>query len=220
MIEAAVTRPRLRTSRRLVLWAALFLLATQVLAAKPPKQLSQVIDAFLNMNQTSLRIEQIIDWRFGGADDSLQLDMDIQGNRSFHVTVPAFGMEIFVTETEMLSLNHIRQQAILESASPTALLDQLFVGGDLSDAKFKKQKITPDGSKQLDFVFSSDFSDWDQLSVILDAAGTLNRIILLDYDGNRYSISLHTLDHFNDFTIPDLATIYPHYQIADLRDTK
>lgn len=187
------------------------------LSANPPKQLSQVIDHFLNLEATSLEISQVIDWRFAGESDSIRLRMDINAGRNFHMILPAFGMEIYVSENEMLTLNHVRQQVLYEEATPDALLKQLFVGGDLNDARFKREKSLKNGNKRLDFQFDGDFSDWESLSVILDETDNLQKIILVDYDGNEYLITLKTLPEFERFVFPDVNTDYLHYQVADLR---
>ena len=198
--------------------AALVLSITFGYAAKPPKQLTGVIQHFMDMDSTSLEITQVIDWRFSSESDSIKLQMNITAGHNFHMTLPAFGMEIFVTEREMVTINHSRQQILYESASPDALLKQLFVGGDLNEARFKGEKKLEQGSRRLDFQFSGDFSDWEALSVILDSKDNLNRIILQDYDGNKYLISLKYLPRFEGYLFPDIGTEYSHYQIADLRD--
>jgi len=194
----------------------LLIIAAQ-LSAATPKELSGVIDHFMNMEASSLEIQQIIDWRFAGANDSITLRMDIKAGQNFHLNLPAFGMEIYVTETEMMTLNHVRAQILYENATPDALLKQIFVGGDLNRARFKGKKTLDSGLRQLDFKFDSDFSDWQSLSVILDDQDELQKLILVDYDGNRYLITLTYLPEFADFNMPDIQRDYLHYQIADLR---
>ncbi|MEA3286489.1 MAG: hypothetical protein U9Q77_03825 [Candidatus Marinimicrobia bacterium] len=194
------------------------LLIAQGWAGKTPQQLNQVIDHFMKMQSSSLEISQVIDWRFMGKNDSITLKMDIKADRNFHLTLDAFGMEIFVTENEMMTINHVRQQIIYENASPDELLKQLFVGGDLSDARFKREEITGNGLKRLDFRFSGDFSDWESLSVVLDANDDLKQIILVDYDGNKYLITLNYLKNYHDFVLPNIQKDFLHYQTADLRD--
>lgn len=196
----------------------LLILVSSSSAASPPKQLTQVIDHFMNMESTSLEIHQVIDWRFSSSNDSIDLQMDIKAGRNFHLTISAFGMELYVTENEMMSINHLRQQILYEDAEPDALLKQLFVGGDLNDARFKREKNLEGGLRQLDFKFASDFSDWVELSVILDQNDNLKKMILVDYDGNQYLISMTYRSNFNDFTLPDIKQDYLQYQISDLRD--
>ncbi|MCF7824092.1 MAG: hypothetical protein K9N35_07960 [Candidatus Marinimicrobia bacterium] len=195
----------------------LIAMVAQVFAAKAPRELTSVINHFLNLEATSLEIHQVIDWRFFNKHDSLSFRMDIKAGRNFHMNLAAFGMEIFVTESEMMTLNHVRAQILYEDASPDALLKQLFVGGDLNDARFKGQKQLGNGLRQLDFVFVGDFSDWESLSVILDDEDDLKKLTLVDYDGNNYLITLHYLEQFEDFNLPDLKTEYVNYQVADLR---
>ncbi len=193
-------------------------LLSMVYAKKAPKELTHVIDHFMNMEATSLEISQVIDWRFSSKFDSVNLQMDIKGGRNFRLTLPAFGLEIFVTENEMITLNHVRAQILFENASPDALLNQLFVGGDLKDARFKREKAIENGLRRLDFRFVSDFSDWESLSVILDGEENLKRMILVDYDGNKYMINLRYLADFNNYELPDVKQDYLHYQVADLRE--
>lgn len=186
-------------------------------AADPPKELKQVIDDFMNLEATSLEVSQVIDWRFSSKNDSVRFQMDIKEGRNFHLDLAAFGLEIYVSETEMMTVNHARSQIIYEDASPDALLEQLFVGGDLNDARFKNEKKLKGGRRELHFLFSSDFSDWDRLSVILNNNDKLETINLIDYDGNKYIISFQELRKFTDFHMPAVKTDYLHYQIADLR---
>jgi len=213
VLEALVCR-----GRHLV-WIFL-LLHVQSFAAETPKQLQSVIDDFLNMENKSIRIEQVIKWRFAPNDDSLYLNIDIKAGRSFHVTLPAFGMEIFVSDAEMMTLNHARQQLILENASPDALLNQLFVGGDLRDARFRKEKTLKNGTHELDFVFSGDFSDWDKMTIRLDRERMLQGMTLVDYDGNKYLIRFEYKLAYEPFVVPDMETDFQSYQIADLRENK
>ena len=187
-------------------------------AAKPPKQLVTTIEHFMNMDSTSIEISQVIDWRFATENDSIKLQMDIQGGHNFHMTLAAYGMEIFVTEHEMVTINHSRQQILFEKASPDALLKQLFVGGDLNTARFQREKDLGLGARQLDFKFAGDFSDWESLTVIVDKNDNLTKINLVDYDGNKYLISLKYLPRYVGFSAPDITTEYSHYQIAGLRD--
>ena len=194
------------------------MLLTQLAAASPPKELTRVIDHFMKMEATSLEISQVIDWRFAGKNDSIILQMDIKAGRNFHLTLAAFGMEIFVTEHEMMTVNHVRQQIIYEDATPDALIKQLFVGGDLNDARFKREEEIDGGLRRLDFRFAGDFSDWQSLSVVLDANDDLKRLTLVDYDGNKYLITLNYLQHYENFVLPDIQQDFLHYQKADLRD--
>ncbi len=196
----------------------LLILLAQVYGAKPPKQLTKVIDHFMNMEQTSIEIKQVIDWRFSSKNDSITLQMDIQGGRNFHLTLDNFGMEIFVTKNEMMTINHFRQQILYENASPDAILQQLFVGGDLNAARFKRELKTEGGLRQLDFRFAGDFSDWDGLSVVLDDNDDLKQMILIDYDGNKYLIFLNYLPDYDNYALPDIEQDFLHYQIADLRE--
>ena len=194
------------------------LISGQLQAGNPPKQLIGVIDHFMNMDSTSLEISQVIDWRFSSKYDSVSLQMDIKGGRNFRLTLADFGLEIFVNEREMITLNHVRSQILFEKSSPDALIKQLFVGGDLDDARFKREKSLDDGSRQLDFKFVGDFSDWESLSVILDEKDDLKRMTLIDYDGNKYLIAMVYQTKFNDFMLPDVKQDYLHYQVADLRE--
>ena len=116
-----------------------------------------------------------------------------------------------------MTINHARQQVLYEDASPNALLEQLFVGGDLDDARFKREKAIGNGLRQLDFQFSGDFSDWESLSVILDQKDDLKQMTLVDYDGNKYLITLRYQAEYDAFVLPDLDQEYLHFQIADLR---
>ena len=172
----------------------------------------------MNLESTSLDLTQVIDWRFGGKQDTIWIEMDIKAGHRFHLLLADFGMEIYVTDTEMMTLNHVRKQILYENASPDALLKQLFVGGDLNDARFKGERVLNDSLRQLKFKFSDDFSDWESLQVTLDAKDILKQLTLIDYDGNRYLISLHYLAQFRGFKIPDIKQDYLLYQIADLRD--
>ena len=124
----------------------------------------------MNMESTSLEIHQVIDWRFSSNNDSIDLNMDIKAGQNFHLTISSYGMEIYVTENEMMTINHLRQQILYETASPDALLKQLFVGGDLNDAKFKREKKLEGGLRQLDFKFTSDFSPISKNSKIPEKA--------------------------------------------------
>lgn len=204
----------------LVYLAFLGLTISAVAAAKPPKELQRVMDDFLSMKNTSMRIEQVIDWRFASNNDSLYLNIDILADQQFHVTIPVFGMEIYVNELEMMSINHIRQQLIYENSTSDALINQLFVGGDLRDARFKKELIVKGGGRKLEFVFSGDFSDWDRMSLTLDQNEQLVELTLVDYDGNKYLIDLIYKENFENFRVPDIKSDYPDYQIADLRDDR
>jgi len=204
----------------LVYLAFLGLTISAVAAAKPPKELQRVMDDFLSMKNTSMRIEQVIDWRFASNNDSLYLNIDILADQQFHVTIPVFGMEIYVNELEMMSINHIRQQLIYENSTSDALINQLFVGGDLRDARFKKELIVKGGGRKLEFVFSGDFSDWDRMSLTLDQNEQLVGMTLVDYDGNKYLIDLIYKENFENFRVPDIKSDYPDYQIADLRDDR
>ena len=199
--------------------ACIFALAPALYSAQPPKQLTKVIDHFMSMEATSLRIKQVIDWRFGGSNDTVRVQMDIQAGKQFHVSLNAFGIEIFVTEDEMVTLNHVRGQVLYENATPDALLKQLFAGGDLNDARFKKKSMLDGGKTQLDFRFASDFSDWESLSVVLNQSMDLEKMILVDYDGNKYKMTMTYLPEFQNFLIPDIEHDFLHYQIADLRST-
>ncbi len=198
--------------------ALLLCLSVSLSAAKPPKELSKVIDHFMNMEATSVKIKQVIDWRFSDKRDTVRIQMDINGGRNFHVQLADFGMEIFVTEQEMITLNHLRQQVLYENTTPDALLKQLFVGGDLNQARFKGEKQLKDGRRRLNFSFDSDFSDWESLSTVLGTTDKLEKLILVDYDGNKYIISLSYLIQFEEFTIPKIDEDYLDYQIADLRE--
>ena len=172
----------------------------------------------MNMELTSLEIKQIIDWRFSSKNDSITLRMDIQGGQHFRLTLDVFGMEIFVAENEMMTVNHIRQQILYENADPDALLKQLFVGGDLDDARFKHEQNIEGGLRKLDFRFAGDFSDWESLSVVLDDNDDLKQMILVDYDGNKYLIFLNYLPDYDNYALPDIKQDFLHYQIADLRE--
>ena len=195
----------------------LLFLLSHSFAASPPKELERVIDHFMSMESTSLEIQQIIDWRFSGENDSLVLQMDVNAGSNFRLTLAAFGMEIFVSDSEMVTINHSRRQIIYEEATPDALVKQIFVGGDLNDARFKRERPVDGDLRQLDFAFSGDFSDWESLSVILDAQDDLKKLVLVDYDGNKYLISIKYLESFEDFAIPNVIDDYLHYQVADLR---
>ncbi len=212
-IHHIIRIPRILPAMLLFLGIASF----PVEAASPPKELSKIISHFMDMDSTSLEIHQVIDWRFAGNDDSIRIRMDINAGRNFHVMLPAFGMEIYVTQNEMITINHNRQQVLYENATPDALLKQLFVGGDLNDARFRREQDKGDGTRQLDFRFIGDFSDWESLSVIVDEQDSLKKMILVDYDGNKYLISLKYLAEFERFVVPDIDVDYLHYQRADLR---
>jgi hypothetical protein len=192
------------------------IIASQSFAATP-KELTGVINHFMNMESTSLEIQQVIDWRFLHANDSIAFRMDIKAGRNFHLDLAGFGMEIYVTEHEMVTINHSRAQILYENATPDALIRQLFVGGDLKDARFKRKKSVGEGLHQLDFKFVGDFSDWESLSVVVDESEDLKKMILVDYDGNKYNISLKYRAEFDDFSLPDVDQEYLHYQVADLR---
>ena len=188
-----------------------------VMAAQPPKELSKVIDHFMNLEATSVKINQVIDWRFSDKSDTVRIQMDINGGTNFHVMLADFGMAIFVSEKEMITLNHIRQQVLYEKTTPDALLKQLFVGGDLNKARFKGEKKLRDGRRRLNFSFDSDFSDWESLSTVLGDEDKLEKLILVDYDGNKYIISLRYLVGCEGYSIPKIDEDYLHYQVADLR---
>ena len=201
-----------------LLWLLTFIfMSISLSAAQPPKQLAKVIDHFLNLEATSVNINQVIDWRFSDKRDTVRIQIDIKGGRNFHVILGEFGMEIFVTENEMITLNHIRQQVLLEKATPDELLKQLFVGGDLNQARFKGEKKLSDERRRLDFLFADDFSDWESLAVVLDRDDSLEKLVLVDYDGNKYIISLIYLASYEAFKIPIIGEDFLHYQIADLR---
>ena len=204
--------------RRRLEWLVIFILmGVSLSAAQPPKELSKIIDHFMNLETTSVKISQVIDWRFSDKSDTVRIQLDIRGGRNFHVMLADFGMEIFVTENEMITLNHIRQQVLFENATPDALLRQLFVGGDLNQARFKGEKILTEGRRSLKFQFADDFSDWESLAMVLDQADSLEKLVLVDYDGNKYIISLTYLASYEGFTIPIIDQDYLHYQVADLR---
>ncbi len=197
---------------------ALFLFTSvQVSAAGPPKELSKIIDHFLNLQTTSIEINQVIEWRFSDKRDTLRIQLDINGARNFHVMLADFGMEIFVSEDQMVTINHLRQQVLYENATQDALLKQLFVGGDLNQARYKGEKKLNGDQRILNFQFAGDFSDWESLAMILNASDQLEKMILVDYDGNKYIISLDYLAEFESFVIPDVDSDFLHYQIADLR---
>ncbi|MBT6012141.1 MAG: hypothetical protein HOG80_12260 [Candidatus Marinimicrobia bacterium] len=219
MIKSAILQLKLyRSSIVNLSGLAIFLcLSVSLSAAKPPKELSKVIDHFMNLEATSVKINQVIDWRFSNKRDTVRIQMDINGGRNFHVMLADFGMEIFVTEREMITLNHIRQQVLYENTTPDALLKQLFVGGDLNQARFKGEKKLKDGRRRLNFTFVDDFSDWESLSTVLGNDDKLEKLILVDYDGNKYIISLIYLVGYEGFPIPKIDEDYLHYQIADLR---
>lgn len=205
---------------RLLLLARSFLLVilvSQAAGANPPKQLTNVINHFMNMEATSIEIQQTIDWRFSSNNDTINFKMNIKAGRNFHISMASFGMEIYVSENEMMTINHLRQQVLYEDASPDALLKQLFVGGDLNDARFKKETKVETDLRQLDFKFSGDFSDWQSLTVFVDASDDLKKLNLIDYDGNKYLINLKYLENYDNFNMPDIKQEYLHYQIADLR---
>ena len=122
-----------------------------------------------------------------------------------------------MTDNEMITINHLRQQILYENATPDALLKQLFVGGDLKDARFKGERSIAGGLRELKFRFAGDFSDWESLTVFLDDNDDLKKMILIDYDGNKYLISLKYQGEFTDFVVPDIKQDFLHYQIADLR---
>ena len=187
-------------------------------AAQPPKELTKIINHFLNLEATSVEISQVIDWRFSDKSDTVRIQMDIRGGRNFHVMLAEFGMEIFVTENEMITLNHVRQQVLFENATPDALLKQLFVGGDLNEARFKGEKKLSDEKRRLNFQFAGDFSDWESLALVLNRDDSLEKLVLVDYDGNKYIISLIYLASFEEFDVPIIDVDYLHYQIADLRE--
>jgi len=196
---------------------AFTMLSMPVNAGNPPQQLSKVIDRFMAMEATSVNIKQVIDWRFSSKSDTVRIQMDIDGSRNFHVMVAGFGMEIFVAEDEMITLNHIRQQVLYEKANPDALLEQLFVGGDLSDARYKGEKKLSEGRRRLKFQFDSDFSDWESLALVLNEEDNVEKILLVDYDGNKYIITLSYLPVFNRVAVPQIDQDFLHYQVADLR---
>ena len=201
----------------LSLLAVLVMMNPVSVNAAAPKELTTVIDHFMNLDETSIEILQVIDWRFVGSNDSISLRMDIKAGQNFHLTLAAFGMEIYVTESEMITINHVREQILYENATPDALLKQIFVGGDLNDARFKREKDLKNGLRRLDFQFYNDFSDWESLSITLDGDDMMKQMTLVDYDGNKYIITLTYLKEFDRFMIPDVARDYMHYQIADLR---
>ena len=186
-------------------------------AANPPKELQRIIDNFMNMESRSMEIHQVIDWKYRSDHDSVRFQMDIRGNRNFHLDIIAYGLEIFVTESEMLTLNHIRKQIIYENTTPDALLKQLFVGGDLRDARFRREEQLEDGRRELEFRFSDDFSDWERLSILLGGDDAIQRIKLIDYDGNIYHIRFKYLPRFQNYVLPDINIDYPRYRVADLR---
>ena len=53
--------------------------------------------------------------------------------------------------------------------------------------------------------------------MVLGQGDDLEKLILVDYDGNKYIISLSYLESYEGFTIPIMGEDYLHYQIADLR---
>lgn len=194
-----------------------FVVGPSLYGANPPKELSKVIDGFLGMEMTSVNITQVIDWRFSSKRDTVRVQMNIKGSQNFHVLLAGFGMEIYVHDDQMITLNHLRQQILYETANPDALLEQLFVGGDLSDARFKGEKQLDGDRRRLKFLFDTDFSDWESLSVVLDGDEILEKLLLVDYDGNKYIITLNYSTDFNQYDVPKIDQDYLHYQIADLR---
>ncbi|NQV40882.1 MAG: hypothetical protein HQ506_00895 [Candidatus Marinimicrobia bacterium] len=219
MIKSRISlRMKYHPLRIRLLWLTTYIfMSTTLSAAQPPKELAKVIDHFMNLESTSVNINQVIDWRFSDKSDTVRIQMDIRGERNFHVMLADFGMEIFVTENEMITLNHIRKQVLFENATPDALLKQLFVGGDLNEARFKGEKKLTDGRRRLNFQFSGDFSDWESLAMVLDQADSLEKLVLVDYDGNKYIISLTYLASYEGFIMPIIDQDYLHYQVADLR---
>ncbi len=203
--------------KRLLTLSLLLLIAIPCKAAKPPKELSKVIDHFMHLESTSISIDQVIEWKFSNKRDTVHIQMDIKAGRQFHVRLSDFGMEMFVADDQMITLNHFRQQFLVENASPDALLKQLFVGGDLNQARFKGEKKSKDGNRRLHFKFDGDFSDWERLDVVLSGSDDLEKVILVDYDGNSYMITLRYSHTFENFVIPDINKDYPSYQKADLR---
>jgi hypothetical protein len=186
-------------------------------AANPPKELQQIIDNFMNLESTSMEILQVIDWKYRGGNDSVKLQMDILGGQSFHLELYAFGMEIYVDNGQMMTINHARKQIIYESTDPDALLNQLFAGGDLNNARYRGEKRLKNGNRQLTFHFDTDFSDWESLSIILDNREAVTGMELVDYDGNNYSMSFLYLSKYSSYTVPNLDQDFPGYKIADLR---
>ena len=195
----------------------LFIGVGSLKAASPPKELTSIIHQFMDMERTSIHIEQVIQWKYYSKRDTIRVEMDIEGNRNFHVLLPGMGMEIFVTQTEMITLNHIRNQILYENATPDALVKQLFVGGDLNRARFKGEKKRPEGGKQLNFSFADEFSEWERLSTYLDETGQLTKLVLVDHDGNKYVILMNYQKSYRPFRIPQVELDYATYQVADLR---
>ena len=213
--------PLLRSvlAKTLAVFVALFVISIPTgIAANPPKELQRVIENFLNMESTSMELTQVIDWKYSADNDVVTLRMDVRSGQQFRVDLPAFGLEIFVNETEMMTLNHIRKQILYEDATPAALLNQLFAGGDLNQTRFKGEKKLSGGHRELTFTFDTDFSDWDRLSVTQTASGVLKQIDLIDYDGNHYKISIDYLDKFMNFVLPSIGSDFSDYKVADLRE--
>jgi len=219
-LKEAIRSPRSLDSLArtlLVLFALTVIPFKPVAAANPPKELQRIMDNFMNLEATSMEILQVIDWKYKGGNDSVRFQIDIQGSQRFHLELYAFGLEIFVGDGQMMTVNHIRRQIIHEDATADALLKQLFAGGNLNDARFKEEQDLADGKKELKFRFDVDFSDWESLSIVLDEEDHVNEIKLVDYDGNLYTISFRYLERYSSFEYPNLENEYVGYKLADLR---
>lgn len=199
-------------------WAftAMLILPMGVLQSTTPPELATLLQTFLNQRNTTIAILQETDWRFYPKIDSLHIQMDIQDDRHFQVTVPAYGLEVYVLGDSLLTVNHGRQQILLEAAGPRELIDQIFIGGDLDDARLKRRKTEKDGRERLIFNFRDEYSEWESLE-ILTQAELPQEIILKDYDGNRYIIHLTDREVLTSVDFSRIRSNAWGYPLADLR---
>jgi hypothetical protein len=205
-------------SLRAILFVGLYLglISATALAKETPPEISRVVDRFLNQEQVSIDIVQEIHWKFYRKVDSLQVFMDIYDNAHFRLLLPGFGMEVYVLGDSLVTVNHTRGQILLETATRDELIDQLFIGGDISDAKLVRTSKSENGNTRDEFVFKSDISEWQRLTMEHDK-GLPKRVELVDYDGNRYLIKLRYQRSYRSFDSQLPARNSWNYELADIR---
>ncbi len=203
-------------SIRVTLLLLAFLLVNPVQADEIPAELKTILDRFLGLERNSVNIRQEIHWRFFGGVDTLEAEMDIRQERRFHLSIPAYGIEVYTFGDSLITVNHTRRQILLETASKRELIDQLFVGGDVSSVHLKRKKELGNNEIRHDFTFRDEYSEWSSMKITTRESLPV-LIHLTDYDGNKYLIHLSYQSVFRDFNDQFISQNYMDYELADLR---
>lgn len=207
----------LRRITRHLLILKLTVLSSLALADGIPEDLSIILDRFLKLEETSVEIRQEIHWRYFGGVDSLRAFMDIRDEQSFRLNVPGFGLDVYRQNDSLITINHRKKQVLIEKARHDAMIDQLFIGGDISSVKLRRSKDLGNNRKRYEFVFRDEYSEWQRMK-IWTWQELPQEIELLDYDENTYRIMLRYSSDFVEFNLTRLLNENPMgFEIADLR---